>query len=143
MSARYAPEFNPAHLEAMNAVDRCKAILQSLCGNKELLLEAYLGGKHDFKRKIGRMTLGLPVSDEMMEGMWGYVAFRRGPNPEAEYEAAVLAREAGEAKERAELATLDELAALAHGKNHEDEEAKIARIAPAPESVRLPEITQA
>lgn len=124
----------------MNAVDRCKAILAKLCGNKELLLEAYLGGKFNFKLKVSGLTQGLPVSDEMMEAMWGYVAFRRGPNPEAEYEAAVLERETREATERAELATLDELAALAHGKNHEEEEAKIARIAPAPESVRLPEI---
>lgn len=140
--ARSAPEFDPSLLEAMNAVDRCKAILTILCGSKELLLEAVLGGKRNFKLKVAGLTQGLPVSDAMMEAMWGYVWFRRGPNPEAEYEAAVLMREQREAEERAELATLDELAALAHGKNREEEEAKIARVAPAPESVRLPEIKQ-
>ncbi len=139
---RALPEFDGSRVEAMRAVDRCKAILQSLCGNRERLLESVLGGKHDFRLKVFGLTQGLPVDDSMIEAMWGYISFRQGPCPREEYERCLEQRQAKENQERAERETLDELAALAHGKNREEEAAKILKVNPSPELARLPELAK-
>lgn len=127
----------PDLLEDQPEVERCKAILKSLAGNRELLLEAVLDGPFNFRVKCQRLFRGLRVTDKMIALMWGYISFRKGPNPRYEYEMLVLKREAMEEQTRKEKRYLDELYALSHGKNHEEEEAKILKATPAPESARL------
>lgn len=121
---------------------RCKAVLHTLVGSRELLLEAVLDGPYNFRLKCQRLTRGTAVSDDMIAMMWGYILHRQGPCPRYEYEMLVMKREAAEDATRKETAFLHELGELAHGKNAEEESAKIARASASPELTRLPEIAK-
>lgn len=124
-------------------VTASRQLLGGLLCDRELLLAAVLAGPRAWRNNCIQLFQGMRFTDDMIMSMYYYLDARKGPNPVYEYERCQEAREQREAVDRAEAAALKELYALAHGKNHEEEEAKIARVTPAPESVRLPEITQA
>lgn len=140
----------PAGLKQQIAIDEkapevvaSRELLRSLLTNRELLLAAVLAGPTAWRNNCIRLFQGMRFTDDMIMSMYYYLDARKGPNPVYEYERCQEMREARENVDRAEAAALKELYALAHGKNHEEEEAKIARATPAPESVRLPEIQKA
>src|SRR5258708_5936639 len=120
-----------------------RALLRSLLTNRELLLAAVLAGPRAWRNNCIKLFQGMRFTDDMIMSMYYYLDARKGTNPVYEYERCQEARQAKENQARAEVAMLKELSERAHGKNHEEEEAKIAHATAAPESVRLPEIQQA
>lgn len=124
-------------------VRQTRLLLGTLLGNRELLLAAVLAGKTAWRNQCIRLFAGLRFTDDMIDSMWHYIDARKGPNPVYEYERLQEQREQREAAARAEAAMLRELYELSHGKNREEESAKIARASAAPELTRLPEIVKA
>ncbi len=120
-----------------------RELLSSLLADRELLLAAVLAGPTAWRNNCIKLFQGMRFTDDMIMSMFYYLDARKGPNPAYEYERCQEQRQEKENKVRAEAATLRELYALSRGKNREEEEAKIAKSMPAPESSRLPEIQKA
>lgn len=54
--------------------------------SRALLLKYVLDGKRKFVQIVSRELRGLAVNDDMIEKVWIWMFFRRGPDPKAEFE---------------------------------------------------------
>lgn len=86
-----------------------KQIMRDAEMNRALLLKYVLDGKRKFIQTVGRELRGMAVTEDMIQSVWIWMFFRRGPDPKAEFE--TLCEQATQRKwkqeaEEAELAQI-------------------------------------
>lgn len=102
-----------------------RELLQTLLGNREMLLACLLSGKTAFQNECRQAFAGMLVTEDMLDHIWAFLQAKRGPgNIIEEYEWLLAQKEVQENAARAEAAALKELAEKAHGKDAEAERGK-------------------
>lgn len=102
---RWTP--NPSRAD--QAVDALTQIMRDAESDRILLLAYVLGGKRKFRNEVRRELNGMAITDDMLDKVWIWMFFRRGPDPKAEFEQRCLAAAERKYKAEAEAAAMDKL----------------------------------
>lgn len=124
-------------------VQMSRDLLRGFLANRAYLLAAVLAGPSAWRTHCARLFRGTRLTDTEFDSMYRWLVQRAGRHPEQEFERVMARREAKANQEAAEAAYLKELDALAHGKNREEEEAKMLKRTAEASLERLPEIVRA
>lgn len=92
--------YNPNRSRADQAVDALTQIMRDAESDRTLLLAYVLGGKRKFRNEVRKELGGMAITDDMLDKVWIWLFFRRGPDPKVEFEQ--LCQAAAERKYKAE-----------------------------------------